>query len=241
MKESFVKTKNYTRLLESFTILERLPTSAPRMGLAFGNFGLGKTVSLERISAQKNAILLRAAQTWSKKSVLEKLCFELGLDIAGGSSRMYERILDELRREDRIIIVDEIDALLRSDKTSVLEMFRDIHDETSIVLYMIGMEEADAKLQRHRHYYSRFVEFVKFERIGQADIEAYCELSEVKIEDDLIGHFVAYFPNLRQIKVLILRIENACEINNVESVNLKKFEELGVAHGIKKESSASKH
>lgn len=240
MKESFIETSNYTRLLESFTRLENLPATAPRMGLGYGNFGLGKTFSLERISALKNALLLRAAQTWSKKSVLERLCFELGLDTQGGSGRMYERVLDELRRENRIIIIDEIDALLRSDKTSVLEMFRDIHDETSTVLYMIGMEEANSKLKRHRHYYSRVVEFVEFKQISHNDIEKYCELSEVKIEPDLIDHFSQKYPNLRQIKVLLLRLEAECEIQGEDSVNYKKFKELGVEHGIKGEASTAK-
>lgn len=236
MKESFIETTNYTRLLESLTRLENLPSTAPRMGLAFGNFGLGKTFSQERIAALKNAILLRAAQTWSKKSVLERLCFELGLDTQGGSGRMYDRILEELRREDRIIIVDEIDALLRSEKVTVLEMFRDIHDETSTVLYMIGMEEANSKLKRHRHYYSRVVEFVEFKPISRTDVEKYCGLSEIKIETDLIDHFASKYPNLRQIKVLLLRLENECEINGIESVNYKQFKDLGVEHGIKGEA-----
>lgn len=239
MKESFIETSNYTRLLESFTRLENLPATAPRMGLGYGNFGLGKTFSLERIAARKNALLLRAAQTWSKKSVLERLCFELGLDTQGGSGRMYDRILEELRREERIIIVDEIDALLRSEKVTVLELFRDIHDETSTVLYMIGMEEANSKLKRHRHYYSRVVEFVEFKPISRIDVEKYCELSEVKIEADLIDHFASKYPNLRQIKVLLLRLENECEINGIESVNYKQFKDLGVEHGIKGEAAAA--
>lgn len=233
MKESFIDTTNYTRLVESFTRLESLPPSAPRMGLGYGNFGLGKTFSLERIAAKKNAILLRAAQTWSKKSVLEKLCFELGLDSAGGSGRMYERILDELRREERVIIIDEIDALLRSEKFTVLEMFRDIHDETSIVLYMIGMEEANAKLKRHRHYYSRVVEFIEFKPISREDVEKYCQLCEVKIEEDLITYLAQKYPNLRQIKVLLLRLEKECEINGIDVVNMKTFKELGVDNGLK--------
>lgn len=240
MKESFIETSNYTRLLESFTRLENLPATAPRMGMGYGNFGLGKTFSLERIAALKNALLLRAAQTWSKKSVLERLCFELGLDTQGGSGRMYERVLDELRREDRIIIIDEIDALLRSEKVTVLELFRDIHDETSTVLYMIGMEEANSKLKRHRHYYSRVVEFVEFKQISHNDIEKYCELSEVKIEPDLIDHFSQKYPNLRQIKVLLLRLEAECEIQGEDSINYKKFKELGVEHGIKGEATTTK-
>jgi DNA transposition AAA+ family ATPase len=230
MKESFIETRNYIRLLESFTRLENLPKTAPKMGLGYGNFGLGKTFSLERIAAKKNALLLRAVQTWSKKALLEKMCFELGLSSEGGSSRMYERVVEDLRREARILIIDEVDALLRSEKYQVLELLRDIHDETHIVVYCIGMEEANAKLKRHRHYYSRIVEFVEFKPIAREDVERFCALADLKIELDLVEYFATKYPNLRQIRVLLLRLEEAASRNDVDTVDLATFKKLGVEH-----------
>jgi len=117
MKEEFVTTVNYSRLYEAVQGLKGLPRTAPKMGLGFGNFGLGKTFSLERIAAQENALLLRAAQTWSKTSVLSELCEELGVDVSGHSPVKYRRVLESLLSEPRIIIVDEIDALLSDKKT----------------------------------------------------------------------------------------------------------------------------
>jgi len=231
MREVFIETSNYIKLLESFARLESLPVSAPRIGLGYGSFGLGKTFSLERIAAKKNAVLLRAAQTWSKRQLLEKLSFELGLDISGGSGRMYERVVEELRRERRIIIIDEIDALLRGEKVGTLELLRDLHDETGIVLYFIGMEEANAKLKRHRHYYSRIVELVEFKSINEDDVEKFCELCDVKIEADVAAYLAKKYPNLRQIKVLLLRLEKECIVNDIESVNMSIYKELGVEHG----------
>jgi len=231
MREVFIETSNYTKMLESFARLESLPVSAPRIGLGYGSFGLGKTFSLERITAKKNAVLLRAVQTWSKRQLLEKLSFELGLDISGGSGRMYERVVEELRRERRTIIIDEIDALLRGEKVGTLELLRDLHDETSIVLYFIGMEEANAKLKRHRHYYSRIVELVEFKGIGEEDVAKFCELSDVHIEADVVAYMAKKYPNLRQIKVLLLRLEKECIVNDIESVNMSIYKELGVEHG----------
>lgn len=234
MRDAFIETENYNGLSDSFARLRELPVSAPRIGLGYGNFGLGKTFSLERITASINAILLRAAQTWSKKSVLEKLCFELGLDTSGGSGRMYERIVDDLRREPRTIIVDEIDALLRGNKIEVLELFRDIHDETPIILYFIGMEDANGKLKRHRHYYSRIVELVEFKPISKKDIIEYCTLSDLTIEEDLVDHFAVHFPNLRQIKVLIIRLEQICALNDITTVGYKKALSYGVVKNVNK-------
>jgi SpoVK/Ycf46/Vps4 family AAA+-type ATPase len=231
MKEEFVTTVNYSRLYEAVQGLKGLPRTAPKMGLGFGNFGLGKTFSLERIAAQENALLLRAAQTWSKTSVLSELCEELGVDVSGHSPVKYRRVLESLLSEPRIIIVDEIDALLRSSKFEVLEMFRDIHDETGIVIFFVGMEESNRKLKKHKHFYSRIVEFVEFHAINKGDIERFCALSEVSIGDDLTDYFFKKYPNLRQIKVMLLRLEKWAMLNDIEEVNLKTFLQSGAEYG----------
>lgn len=230
MRESFIETRNFIKLFESIGRLERLPMTAPRIGLGYGSFGLGKTHSLERITFKKNAILLRASQTWSKKQLLEKLCTELAIDIGGGSGRMYDRVVEELRRNPRILIIDEVDALLHGDKIGVLEMLRDIHDETTIVLYYIGMEEANAKLKRHRHYYSRVTELVEVKTVCYEDIEKFCGLCEVVIEEDVLRFFEKRYPNFRQIKVLLHRVENECKLNDLDRVDLETFKSLGVEH-----------
>jgi len=234
MKEEFITTENYSHLYEAMQSLKGLPRTAPKMGLGFGHFGLGKTFSLEKIAAQENAILLRAAQTWTKSSVLTELCEELGVDTSGHSPIKYRRVIESLVSEPRIIIVDEIDALLRSTKFEVLEMFRDFHDETGIVLFFVGMEESNRKLKKHKHFYSRIVEFIEFQTIHKIDIEKFCDLSDVKIQSDLVDYFHKKFPNLRQIKVLLIRLEKYCELNDIDVVDLKVFKQSGAEYGDKK-------
>lgn len=231
MKEEFVTTSNYSKLFEAMQSLKDLPRTAPKMGLGFGHFGLGKTFGLERIAAVENAILLRAAQTWSKTSVLTELCEELGVDTTGHSPIKYRRVLEALLSEPRIIIVDEIDALLRSTKFEVLEMFRDIHDESGIVVFFVGMEESNRKLKKHKHFYSRIVEFVEFLPICKDDIDKFCELSEVEIEADLLQHFWNKYKNLRQIKVMLLRLEKYCLLNEIEKCDLRTFKSSGAEYG----------
>jgi DNA transposition AAA+ family ATPase len=229
MLQTFIPTRNYTKIKEAIARLRELPSTAPKMALGYGNFGLGKSFALEKIAAETNAILLRAVQTWGKKSLLEKLCLELDIDTSGGASRMYERLADELTNESRILIVDEIDTLLRSQKVEVLELLRDLHDQTGIVLIMVGMEESNAKLKRHRHFYSRIIEFVEFKPIGLDDIKKYCALCDkIKIEDDLCVYLEQKYPNLRQIYVLLTRVENAAKRNNITTCDLKTFKAFKV-------------
>ena len=228
MKESFIETRNYIKLSEAMSRLEALPLTADRMGIAYGNFGLGKTFALERIAYKENALLLRSDQTWTVSSTLKKLAYELGLDANGKSSTLFERIIEELMKEPRVIIIDEIDTLLKSGKYEVFELFRDIHDQTKNIIFFIGMEDALAKIKRHRHYFSRLTEIVKFEPINKEDIAKFCSLCEVKVEDDLIEYFAKRYQNLRQIKVFLLRLEEYAELNDLETVNLKSFKSAGV-------------
>ena len=230
MKEQFLETGNYIRFNEAIQGLKELPVTAPKLGLGYGNFGLGKTFSLEKIVIKENAILLRALQIWTKGSMLEELCDELGLDTQGQSPAKYKRIVESLLQEPRMIIVDEIDAILKSEKFPIMEMLRDIHDEVGVVIVFIGMEQSRAKLKKHNHFYSRITSFIEFKRIEIDDIRKYCELSDVKIEEDLIKYFYAKYPNLRQIKVLLLRAEKFCVINDRDTLDLKGFKDSGVEH-----------
>lgn len=155
------------------------------------------------------------------------------MDTKGSASLLFNRIIEELLENPRIIIIDEIDTLLKADKVSVLELLRDIHDLTSIVLFFVGMEEANAKFKRYRHYYSRITALVQFLPISKSDIEKFCSLSEVKIEVDLIDYFANKYPNLRQLKVLILRLEEFAQLQDLTSINFKTFKESGVENGLK--------
>jgi SpoVK/Ycf46/Vps4 family AAA+-type ATPase len=231
MKEEFLQTQNYIKLHEAFQGLKDLPASAPKMGLGYGNYGLGKTMSLEKITVQEDALLFRAVQTWTKSSLLREICMELNLDAQGQASYLYRRVVESLLSEPRIIIIDEVDAILKSTKNEVLELLRDIHDETGVIVFFIGMEEANAKFKKHRHYYSRIVELVEFRAIGREDIKKFCELCDVEIKDDLINHFLTRYPNLRNIRVLLIRLEKYCELNGYESADLKIFNQSGVDHG----------
>ena len=230
MKETFIKTENYTKMFELMsTLVDDLEGNAERMGLGFGEYGLGKTFALERVTAEFNAVLLRQTQVWTKSSVQLLLARELGIDTKGKKSiEVFDEIVERLLHEPRPIIVDEVDGLLKGDRFSVLEFFRDVHDVTANVLVMVGMESCNSRLKNHPHFYSRIVEKVKFRKIGIEDIKKFCLQSEVKLEDDLLEFFLKKYPNLRRIKVFILRIEKWAEANGIESMGLKLFRQSGV-------------
>lgn len=230
MKESFIETSNYIKLSEAFTRLKNLPVTSPKMGLGYGIFGLGKTFSLEKVAVKYNAVLLRALHTWRPKSMLERLCEEMGLDKSGTSSQLYSRLVEDLRSKRRTIIIDEVDALLPSKNFEMLEILRDIHDETGVIIFFVGMEESNAKMKRHRHFYSRIFEFVKFKPVVFEDVEKYCKTysDQVAISADLVEFFSDTYPNLRQIRKLLTDLEIVAKRQGITSCDLEQFKALEI-------------
>lgn len=242
MKEVFIKTRNYIKMYDLMSTLVELDGNKERMGLAFGKYGLGKTFSLERIAVEFNAVLLRTDQTWTVSSVLKILARELGIDERGKASELMERIINTMIFAPRPIIVDEIDTLLPAPKFGVLELLRDLHDETGNIFLMVGMETCDARLKNHSHFYSRIVGLTKFEDMPIDDVRAFCRLcgigkeeawEPIEIEEDVVKHFANKYKNLRLIKVYLLRLERWCEVNGIDTINMKLLKQSGVEYAEK--------
>ena len=64
MKEEFLHTQNYIKLEEAFQGLKELPMSAPKMGLGYGNYGLGKTIHIKNVTGQISADTLKNVINW---------------------------------------------------------------------------------------------------------------------------------------------------------------------------------
>lgn len=228
MIDKLIETENYTKLFEAMQRLIKTPIRAPKIGLGYGQFGVGKTIALQKIASLENAALLRANPTWSVGGMLQDILDELGLPSESNNSYRLRAIVKELSVRPRILIIDEIDYLLARNKENTLEVLRTIHDESGIVLLLIGMQDSVKKIKKYGHLYSRISSFVKFQPANRTDIEKFCELSSVKIEDDLIDYLHTSFPNIRRIIVLLGRLENDCLANDITSADLRVYRESEV-------------
>lgn len=220
MKHKFIETENYIKCSEALMELMELPDHSHKMGLFYGLFGLGKTITLEKLAAENNSALVRTLGGWTPKAMLVDICYELGIDDTGSTAVLQHRVIETLIESPRPLIIDEIDTILTGHKTELL-ILRDIHDKAAVPLIFTGMEQCLKLLKKDKHYFSRFVNIVKITANTLKDIAKYCESSDIKIEDDLVEYLHKKFANLRQIKTMIIRLEKFCRDNDLDSADVE--------------------
>ena len=133
------------------------------------------------------------------------------------SQSNYELIEKSLIKDPKIIIVDEIDYLLRQN---IIETLRDLHDTTKCPLVLVGMENIEKKLSVLPHFCDRIYKSLKFERFDENDIRLILnELSDIKFTDDSIEYLIRRENQFRQIIKLINKIENLARTNQIEIID----------------------
>ncbi len=222
MKRVFVKTKNIKSFIAIATRLKNIQGNLPKMGLIYGEPGLGKTNAILWWAIKQDAILLTAKNGMSARWFLSDLVSELGETPSNLRSHLFEQAVRKLVEKPRMIIVDEVDYLANKDQA--IETLRDLHDRCGIPVLMIGMGNADKKLSRCKHFFDRIVEIYRFVSFDLDDVKNIIEqLSEVKIDDEVVDIIHQKANRFRQIVKLILKIENLAQTNGYEIVTKKEL------------------
>lgn len=217
MKRIFVKTqnvKNFTGLIEN---LANKPKNIPKMGLVYGEPGLGKSQTALWLACKYDAIYLRVANLMTGRWLLEELVKELDEIPRFLTADNFNLLTKKLKQNPKIIIVDEIDYLINNGKT--IEILRDIHDETDCPVIFVGMGLANKKLEHYSHLYDRFSEILKFESFNTKDLkQIFGELSEIPVTVDAVEYIQKKYNRFRQIVQLINNLEIIAKENNLTEI-----------------------
>lgn len=203
MKRNFIKTTNVKNFIGFVENLLNKPKNIPKMGLVYGEPGLGKSQTALWLACKYDAIYLRATNLMTD----------------------FNLIVQKLKQKPQLIIVDEIDYLMNNLKT--IEILRDIHDETDCPIIFVGMGLAYKKLERYKHLFDRFSEIVKFETFSVNDLKQIFEqLSEVAVNIDVIEFIHKKYNRFRQIVQLINKLEIVAKDNTLEEITLDVIKEI---------------
>ncbi len=225
MNKIFVKTTNVKNFIGLVENLINKPKNIPKMGLVYGEPGLGKSQTALWLACKYDGIYLRASNLMTGRWLLEEVVKELDEIPRFLTSDNFNLIVQKLKQKPQLIIIDEIDYLMNNLKT--IEILRDIHDETDCPIIFVGMGLAHKKLERYKHLFDRFSEIVKFETFGVNDIaQIINQLAEIKFTADSIEYIHKKYNRFRQIVQLINQLEIIAKDNNLQEINLDVIKEI---------------
>jgi len=217
MNKIFVKTQNVKNFIGLVENLINKPKNIPKMGLVYGEPGLGKSQTALWLACKYDGIYLRASNLMTGRWLLEEMVKELDEIPRFLTSDNFNLVVKKLKQNPQIIFIDEIDYLMNNYKT--IETLRDIHDETGCPIIFIGMGLAHRKLERYKHLYDRFSEILKFETLGVNDISQIInQLSEISFTPDAVEYIHSKYNRFRQIVQLINQIEIIAKDNSFTEI-----------------------
>ena len=225
MNKVFVKTQNVKNFIGLVENLINKPKNIPKMGLVYGEPGLGKSQTALWLACKYDGIYLRASNLMTGRWLLEEIVKELDEIPRFLSSDNYNLVVKKLKQNPQIIFIDEIDYLMNNYKT--IETLRDIHDETGCSIIFIGMGLAHRKLERYKHLYDRFSEILKFESFRVNDLSQIIgQLSELPFTPDSIEYIHTKYNRFRQIVQLINQMETFAKDNNLTEITKEIMEQI---------------
>ena len=225
MNKIFVKTTNVKNFIGLVENLINKPKNIPKMGLVYGEPGLGKSQTALWLACKYDGVYLRASNLMTGRWLLEEMVKELDEIPRFLSSDNFNLVVKKLKQNPQIIFIDEIDYLMNNYKS--IETLRDIHDETGCPIIFIGMSLAHRKLERYTHLYDRFSEILKFENFGINDLsQIFNQLSEVTFTLNAIEYIFSKYNRFRQIVQLINQIETFAKDNNLTEITKEIMEQI---------------
>ena len=225
MNKIFVKTTNVKNFIGLVENLINKPKNIPKMGLVYGEPGLGKSQTALWLACKYDGVYLRASNLMTGRWLLEEMVKELDEIPRFLSSDNFNLVVKKLKQNPQIIFIDEIDYLMNNYKS--IETLRDIHDETGCPIIFIGMSLAHRKLERYTHLYDRFSEILKFENFGINDLsQIFNQLSEVTFTLNAIEYIFSKYNRFRQIVQLTNQMENFAKDNKLTEINMEVVSQI---------------
>ena len=225
MRKIFVKTNNVRNFIGLIENLQNKPKNIPKMGLVYGEPGLGKSQTALWLACKYDGIYIRASNLMTSRWLVEEIVREMDELPRYLTSDNFNVVIGKLSQKPKIIFVDEVDYLMNNYKS--VETLRDIHDKTDCPIVFVGMGLAHRKFERYKHLYDRFSEIVKFETFGVNDIgQIINQLSETQFTPDSIEYIHTKYNRFRQIVQLIHQMENFAKDNNLTEINLEVIQHI---------------
>jgi len=158
------------------------------MGVVISRSGLGKTTALREYAKEnKDVIFVTARVTVNLRVLLTQIFDDLRLHSSGSNDYMARAIINLLRGSQRMIVIDEAQFLT----PVLLEILRQIHDESGIGLVYAGMPRLYEAMvgsgsERLEQIYSRVGVRTTLPPLNDEDVRLLVHSTDVPVSDQVV-------------------------------------------------------
>ena len=217
MKRTFIKTKNVKRFIALMDELQTLQYNIPKIALVYGDYGLGKSQTIQWWVDKNNSVYVRAVKSMTSRWLISEIAEELGEEPFWHTQETFSIVESHLKRNPKTIVIDEMDYLTQND---TIELIRDLHDKTNCPIVLVGMAMADKKLARYPHLCDRIYKSLKFETFNSEDIkEILSELTELNFTSDAIEYLATRTNQFRQLVKITNKLEKLSATNDLQELD----------------------
>jgi hypothetical protein len=204
----------------------------PGIGVIYGEAGRGKTIACSALANSMRGYYVQMMSAWNRKTLLEKILFEMGIKPAGTIPTMLDMVCEQLAVSHRPMILDEFDHCLKKD--GMTELVRDIYEGSQGTLILVGEEQVPQKMKRWERLHSRVLAWIPALPASVDDARKlapiYCP--DVAIADDLLVRLVELaHGSIRRVCVNLTRIHEEAMLKAESEMNLAKWGDLDLYTG----------
>jgi DNA transposition AAA+ family ATPase len=231
VKKEFVKTENYERFRTGITAVENRGAAEASLMLVTAEAGFGKSTTVDHWAITNGAAYIRAKEGYTPSWFKSDLAENLKIDTRGRPKELFARIAGYIGTHQIPIVIDEVEHCL-DNNAAVLEAVRDLSDLTEVIIIMVGMDQVQAKIARHRQISSRIARVVEFQPSTLADVGITCkQLADVEIASDLVAEIHRISGGrMRDIMNAIATVENTAKRNSASKVTLQDMAGQSLNH-----------
>lgn len=219
-----MKFANINNLSLVAIAMEKLASRAnglPGLGVLYGPSGYGKTTATVAVANQTQAYYVQLRSAWSKKTLLEKTCLEVGVPVGKNVAASLDNIVEQLAGSQRPLILDEADYLV--SKAGMVELVRDIYEGSQSPIMLVGEEQLPNKLKKYERFHGRVLSWIPAQPVSLADAELLAAVyaPNVRIDAELLAHIVELaHGSVRRVTVNLVNLADAAAANGYDYANM---------------------
>lgn len=195
----------------------------PGLGCCYGRAGLGKTTAAIYATNSLNACHVEAMPIGGVKGMLSMIVTELGLKPGRTTEALFTQAAQYLAQTQRVLIIDEADAIL---KDKCVEILRRLHDISNAPIIFMGEEQLPQNLRKWERVNSRVLSWVGMEEATLVDVDHLAKIYArgITISPQLkAALFAASRGSLRNVSTNLAHVREVATSRGVSSLGMDEW------------------